>query len=437
MSVSSKSSNLHKTLYALPAFVLALPTIPVFVLLPTFYAETVGLGLATVGAVFLGLRILDVVSDPLLGWVSDHIPARLGKRKLPMALGGLIGAPALIMVFSPSPGITAAYLVVWGALLYLAWTAIQIPYVTWAVELEGDYGERAKLNGLREGFGLLGILGAGAAGIVLADLAEPERFELIAWATVLLGVFVFIVALKFVPQGRVTASARSRSLTFPVGNKLFLRVLGAWFINGFANGLPAVCLPLFLTYVIEAGDQHKAMLLFVYFLFAVLGIQGWVWLARRIGKHTVWCVSMATACIAFAWVPLLGAGDIFAFGIICALTGLTLGSDLALPPAIQADCADWDRLRFRQERTATLFSYWSMATKLALGLAVGTAFPALAYFGLSEGDAQASDTAKTALVVIYAVIPIVLKAFAVAMMWRFPITSRRHAAIRRALERRA
>lgn len=436
MSVSSKSSNLHKTLYALPAFVLALPTIPVFVLLPTFYAETVGLGLATVGAVFLGLRFLDVVSDPLLGWVSDHIPARLGKRKLPMAIGGLIGAPALIMVFSPSSEITAIYLAVWGALLYLAWTAIQIPYVTWAVELEGDYGERAKLNGLREGFGLLGILGAGAAGIVLADLAEPERFEIIAWATVLLGVFVFIVALKFVPQGRVTASARSRSLTFPVGNKLFLRVLGAWFINGFANGLPAVCLPLFLTYVIEAGDQDKAMLLFIYFLFAVLGIQGWVWLARRIGKHTVWCVSMATACIAFAWVPLLGAGDIFAFGIICALTGLTLGSDLALPPAIQADCADWDRLRFRQERTATLFSYWSMATKLALGLAVGTAFPALAYFGLSEGDAQASDTAKTALVVIYAVIPIVLKAFAVAMMWRFPITSRRHAAIRRALERR-
>ncbi|MEG3619638.1 MFS transporter [Magnetovibrio sp. PR-2] len=437
MSACLKSSNLHKTLYALPAFVLALPTIPVFVLLPTFYADTVGLGLATVGGVFLGLRILDVLSDPLLGWLSDHIPRRFAKRKLPMALGGLVGAPALIMVFSPGADTTAVYLIVWGALLYLAWTAVQIPYVTWAVELDSDYGERAKLNGLREGFGLLGILGAGAAGVLLADVPELDRFPLIAWATVGLGVLVFVIALKFVPEGRVAPAPQTQALSFPKGNTVFWRVLSAWFINGFANGLPAVTLPLFLTYVIEAGEQDKAALLFVYFLFAVLGIQGWVWLARRLGKHTVWCVSMATACLAFAWVPFLGSGDVVGFGVICALTGLTLGSDLALPPAIQADCADWDRLRFRQERTATLFSYWSMATKLALGLAVGTAFPALAYFGLSEDSAVASDTAITALVVIYAVIPIVLKTIAVLMMWRFPITQRRHAAIRRALERRS
>jgi len=436
MLVSLKLSNLHRALYALPAFVLALPTIPAFILLPTFYAETMGLGLTTVGAVFLGLRFLDVISDPVLGWISDNIPRHLGKRKLPMAIGGLIGAPALIMVFSPEPGITPAYLVVWGALLYLAWTAIQIPYVTWAVELDGEYAQRAKLNGMREGFGLLGILGAGGVGLVLVDMNEALRFEFIAWGTVLLGIVVFLIALKFVPEGNVSPPPRSRSLSFPVGNKLFLRVLAAWFTNGFANGLPAVCLPLYLTYIIEADASENATLLFVYFLFAVLGIQGWVWLSRRLGKHTVWCLSMITACIAFACVPMLGAGDVFAFGIICALTGLTLGSDLALPPAIQADCADWDRWRFRKERTATLFSYWSMATKLALGLAVGTAFPVLAWFGLSEGSSQAPDSAKTALVVIYAVIPIVLKVTAVAMMWRFPMTQRRHAAIRRALERR-
>jgi len=273
--------------------------------------------------------------------------------------------------------------------------------------------------------------------MALADLPEAERFQIIAWGTVVLGFCAFVIALRFVPQGRLPAPATSRALSFPTDNKLFLRVLGAWFINGFANGLPAVCLPLFLTYIIGANDQDKATLLFIYFLFAVLGIQGWVWLAKRIGKHTVWCISMLTACLVFAWVPMLDTGDVFAFGVICALTGLTLGSDLALPPAIQADCADWDRLRFRQERTATLFSYWSMATKLALGLAVGTAFPALAYFGLNQDSVQITDSAKTALVVIYAVIPIVLKAIAVLMMWRFPITRRQHAAIRRALERRA
>ena len=72
----------------------------------------------------------------------------------------------------------------------------------------------------------------------------------------------------------------------------------------------------------------------------------------------------------------LKTGDVGAFALICVVTGLCLGADLALPPAIQADVADWDRLRFRRNRTAGLFALWGMATKLALALAAGLALPA-------------------------------------------------------------
>ena len=437
MSGYSKLRKLHKGLYALPAFVLALPTIPAFVLLPSFYAETMGLGLATVGAIFLGLRLLDVISDPLLGYVSDHIPSRFGKRRLPMAIGAVIGAPALIMVFSPAPGVSAGYLIGWGAMLYIAWTAVQIPYVAWADALEHNYAARAQLNGYREGAGLLGIMATGAAGVVLVTLTEQDRFQVLAWATVILGCGVFYVTLRFVPEGRFVPSDKSRALSFPWRNRLFLRVLTAWFLNGLANGLPAVCLPLFMTHILGASNTDQAALLFIYFLFAVVGIQGWVWLSRLYTKHSIWCLSMTMACAVFLTVPLLNTGDIVAFGVICALTGLTLGSDLALPPAIQADCADWDRFRFRKERTGTLFAYWSMSTKLALGLAVGFAFPALSWLGLDDQTQTASNQSKMALVVIYAVIPIVLKLMAIMLMRNFPIGPKQHLAIDRRLEIRA
>jgi len=437
MSGYSKLRKLHKGLYALPAFVLALPTIPAFVLLPSFYAETMGLGLATVGAIFLGLRLLDVISDPLLGYVSDHIPSRFGKRRLPMAIGAVIGAPALIMVFSPAPGVSAGYLIGWGTMLYIAWTAVQIPYVAWAVELEHNYAARAQLNGYREGAGLLGIMATGVAGVVLVTLTEQDRFQVLAWATVILGCGVFYVTLRFVPEGRFVPSDKSRALSFPWRNRLFLRVLTAWFLNGLANGLPAVCLPLFMTHILGASNTDQAALLFIYFLFAVVGIQGWVWLSRLYTKHSIWCLSMTMACAVFLTVPLLNTGDIVAFGVICALTGLTLGSDLALPPAIQADCADWDRFRFRKERTGTLFAYWSMSTKLALGLAVGFAFPALSWLGLDDQTQTASNQSKMALVVIYAVIPIVLKLMAIMLMRNFPIGPKQHLAINRRLEIRA
>lgn len=432
MSGSSRSSTpLHKTLYALPAFVLAFPTIPVFVLLPTFYGETVGLGLATVGAILFGLRILDVISDPLLGWLSDRLPMKWHKRKLPIFTGALVTGAALYFLFTPSPDSGPAYLITWGGALYLGWTAIQIPYQAWAAELEPDYRQRTQLNALREGATLLGLLATGAAGVLLAQMDVFERYELMAIITLVAGVIVFVPCLVFVPRGQQQDTPTG--FNFPYKNKLFLRLLSAWFVNGLANGLPAVCLPLFVTHILSGSDEDRASLLFIYFLFAIIGIPFWVYLGNHVSKHRVWCLSLLTACAVFIFVPFLGAGQITAFMVICALSGLCLGADLALPPSLQADCADWDRCRFGHNRLGSLYAYWSMSSKLALGAAVGLAFPLLEVAGLETG----TDLSKITLIVIYAALPVVLKLIAARLMWHFPLTQNKHRAIKRALERKA
>jgi len=420
---------MHRLLYGLPAFALALPTIPLFVLLPTFYGEHVGIGLGVVGLAILGLRLIDVISDPIVGWLSDELPHAKWRRKLPIAIGSLIAAPALYALFTPSLGASVWYLILWGSLLYIGWTAIQVPYLSWAAELESTYDGRTQINGYREVFGLLGLLGIGAVGIALQDLNIFQRFETTALITLLIGAITIGIALWRVPTGR--QYQKTTSIRLPRGNGLFQRTLLAWFLNGLANGFPAVCLPLYLKYVLGSNDSGTATFLFVYFLSAVLGIPLWLWLAKHYNKHRVWCLSMLFACVVFLAVPFLGTGDEWAFGAICLLTGLALGCDLAIPPAIQADCADWDRLRFSQERLASLYAYWNMATKLALGLAAGFALPILDSLNLTER----SDAAIFALIVIYAVLPIVLKAGAVALMWSFPLTLRKHHAVCQALEK--
>ena len=75
------------TFYGLPALPLALLALPVATILPGFYAQEMGLGLATVGLVFLIARLVDAVSDPLIGWLSDSIPTRFGRRSVWITLG--------------------------------------------------------------------------------------------------------------------------------------------------------------------------------------------------------------------------------------------------------------------------------------------------------------------------------------------------------------
>jgi Na+/melibiose symporter-like transporter len=144
---------------------------------------------------------------------------------------------------------------------------------------------------------------------------------------------------------------------------------------------------------------------------------------------------MVMAIVAFVFVPFLEAGDFGAFAVICLVTGAALGADLALPPAIQADVDDWDRYRFGVRRTALLFALWNMTNKLAMALAAGIALPILGAFGLTDGGDEKTG-ALIVLVLIYAVIPVVLKSGAIGMMWRFPLDGAHQVAIRRRLSRR-
>ncbi len=145
---------------------------------------------------------------------------------------------------------------------------------------------------------------------------------------------------------------------------------------------------------------------------------------------------MLLACAAFVWVPFLESGAIAAFFVICVVTGFALGADLALPPAMQADVVDLDSLRTRQERAGLFFALWGMATKLALALAVGIAFPALAAFGFAPNEGN-DPRALLALAVFYALVPTALKLAAVLVIWRHPLTAHRQQVIHRRLKARA
>ena len=424
--------------YGLPGLVTAIPTIPVFTLLPTFYAEDLGLGLALTGAVLFVGRALDLISDPLVGVLADRWAGGRGLARL-ILIGALIGAPSLVLLLSPPAGMTAwagaAWLLGFSTLLYLGWTLVQIPYLTWGARLSPDYHQRTRVTASREGWTLGGIMLSASLPALLGAFAlgEGERLAALGWLAVALGVPAFYLLLRRVPAPVPMASARSgwRGIT---DNRLFLRLLGSWFINGLANGIPAVLFPLYCAHVLAVDDQTRNLLLALYFGCAVAGIPLWLALSRRLSRHRAWALAMAITCPAFAFAALLGPGDAAAFALICVVTGLCLGADLVLPPAIQADVADWDRLRFRRNRTAGLFALWGMSTKLALALAAGLTLPALGALGLG-GEAPPA-VALTALALTYALIPCALKLTAVALMFGLPLTQSRQVAVAARLARR-
>ncbi|HUZ72879.1 MAG TPA: MFS transporter [Stellaceae bacterium] len=422
--------------YAAPGFALAIPLVPVFTFLPTLYARDLGLGLARTGAVLFLARAVDLLLDPMIGLLSDRWRTRFGRRKPWIVAGAVAAGSALIALFAPPAGAGERYLFLWLALLYFGFSAVQVPYLAWGAELVPDYHERTRIAGLREGLMLAGIVATGALPLLaaLAGLSERQGLAAIAWLAVSCGGPSIAVLVWRVPEvapgPRPPVAVDWRAV---LANLPFLRLLCAWFLNGLATGLPAVLFPLYLEDGLRAGAALRGVMIFAYFAAGCAAIPLWLRLSRRHGKHLVWCGAMAMAMAAFVWVPLLGPGDDVAFLVICLVTGAALGADLVLPPAMQADVVDLDRLRTGTARAGFYFAVWGMGTKLALGTAAGGAFVALGAVGFDPHGAN-GPRAIFALAAIYALAPVLFKAGAVALLWHYPLTAARHAIIRRRIE---
>lgn len=419
----------------MPAFALAMPTIPAAVFLPSLYSTE--LGLAAAGTALLIARASDVVTDPLVGFYSDRWRTTWGRRKPWILIGALIAGLALIRLFQPPASVTFAYVLLWSVLLYLGWTLVSIPYSAWGAELSPDYQERSRITAAREGATILGIFAAGTVPVLAATAGQSERDALaaISWLAVAVGLPSIMALLTLVPDRTTQEETRRPIADFRsiAANRPFVRLLTAWLINGLANGIPSTLFILYLEHRLEADQTERGVLILAYFLFAVAAIPGWLWLTNRVGKHRAWCLAMIMTSAAFIWVPFIPPGAIGLFAVICVITGLGLGADLAIPPALQADVVDYDTLKTRQQRAGLFFALWGMATKLALALAVGLTFPALATFGF-DPKAGSSAAGLMALAVIYGAVPVVLKVAAIGLVWDFPITAARQALIRRRIE---
>lgn len=431
--------------YGLPALPAAAFGLPLLLYLPAFYAVDLGLGFTLVGGLILAARLADVAADPMIGWASDRFGTPGGRRR-PWLIASLpLVLLAAEFLFRPSVTVTAGGLLFWAFASYLGWSLLTIPHQAWGAELSGDYSERSRVMAAREIFGLLGVVLAAAIPTLLAllGLDDPQRSEAgdalnaLAWVVMLLLPLTALLLVAVVPEPPralpAAAAGWRAGLRLLTGNAPFRRLLASYLFNGVANGLPATLIVLYVTHVLRL-EIYLGLFLIAYFAAGIAGMPLWLKLARRHGKHRTWGLAMVFTCLAFALVPLLGPGDFYGYMAVCLATGLAFGADLVLPASMQADAVDVDTVAGGGQRTGLYIALWAMATKLALALAVGIAFPLLDLMGV-EVDGSNPEATRLGLGMLYAALPIAFKVVAIILMWNFPLDEGTQAGLRRRIGR--
>ena len=402
----------HGLRYGLLGLPLAFVALPLYVVLPNHYARSFAVPLAALGAVLLAARLFDAVLDPWIGRWIDRLFARSHRQVL---TAGAVAAVVLALglwglLFPPMPlQADVTTLLIWAGLLmaitYTAYSVASVAHQTWGTRLGGTEPQRSRISAWREGLALVGVLTAAVLPGTLGLGATVVAFA------------VLLVLGWWAWSGAVVPTARSLTLgmlprAHPLRQPRFVRLLAVFVVNGTASAVPATLVLFFVQDRLQAPPSVEPAFLATYFLCAALSLPLWVRLVPRFGLARTWLVGMALSVLVFIWAATLGAGDITAFLIVCALSGVALGTDLALPSALLTGLMD--DLGERGHREGAYLGWWSFAAKLNLALAAGLALPLLGLFGYSPGarDAQALWT----LTVAYCLLPCALKLLAAGLL---------------------
>ena len=405
--------------YAVMGFPLAMLGIPVYLYLPQYYADEFGLSLSIIGLALLAARLFDVITDPLIGWLSDRLHSQFSRQKQVLAGLAILLLSLYALFFPLIESLNFWYLFILSFITYQAWTIVQVPYQTMVAEISLEPLHKTQLTSTREAMAILGVLF-----ILIVPFAlelptnQPEFYQFfmvsVALSLTVGALLLFGIHWLKSSNKEVNNCNNPSSIVFTLKN-LWLSspqvfsVMPAYFLNNLANALPATLFVFFVSDYLQL-EQYTGLFLLIYFLSGLVALPFWILLSKKLTKEKTWQLSMWLASLFFSLVFWLQPNDVLFFALITVLTGLSLGIDLAIPASIQADITQ--KIQHHTEVKGLVFGIWGMLTKLALAIAVGVSLPALEF--LKENQIHF----ESGILLLYAGIPIALKIVAIFLVTR-------------------
>jgi len=146
--MSDKISLKTKFSYGVGMFGANFGCAPIYVFLMFYFTDIAGLEAAFVGTMFLVARLIDAVTDPMMGMIVDNTRTRFGKFKPWIVIGTLLNALFILALFK-SHVFSGTSLYVYSTIIYILWgvsyTIMDIPIWSMVPALSKSRPEREKL----------------------------------------------------------------------------------------------------------------------------------------------------------------------------------------------------------------------------------------------------------------------------------------------------
>ncbi|MBF7073049.1 MFS transporter [Glaciecola sp. MH2013] len=379
-----------------------------------FYTDVFGLNPAIVGTMMLVTRIIDAVSDPMMGVLADRTKTRMGKFR-PYLLWGIIPIFAAGVLTFTVPDLNDTGKVIWAFSTYifmmLAYTFINVPYGALMGVMTADSKERTTLVSIR-------FIGAFSGGTLVAyitnDMVEwlGGGNDELGWQLLMVvygAVAAILFAITFFASKERIQPPQIRSTPIKtdfkdlLGNTPWKVLFVLAMIIMVTISLRASSGTFYFKYYVEREDLIGDFTS-LYMVSLLVGTALTPLLLKWFDKKKLLVILMIAVALLSSLFFFIPKDQIALMFVLQAAIGICLGPKSPIVFSMYADTADYSQWKTGRRATAMIFSAASFAQKLGGAVAGATIGWVLAYMGYAANVTQSSES-QLGIVLLMTVIP--------------------------------
>ncbi|MCO4843530.1 MAG: MFS transporter [Yoonia sp.] len=394
-------------------------------LILTFLTSVLGVPVGIAGFVTTAVLIFDMITDPLVGYLSDRTQSRFGRRAPWMAVGAVVMAAGMVGIFAVPAGLALSgnlgWVIAFFGMATVGFTMVAIPYGAQAGEITTDPAERSAMTGWRMGFASVGILVGGALIPGLAGSMGYAKAALVVTPLIVGAIWLSLWSTRNAPRVAKAAQVDLRGMFGLVfANRPFMILVALYGVMTLAIALITAGLPFAAMYLILDNGQtalsgaasalSTLSLMFAAFVVgSILSQAVWVVLSGKLGKTGALMLGLCLyVVVLYALYAALPSVNVTAIAGLMMLAGMTNGAYQQIPWAIYPDLMDVTRAQSGVAIEGAFSAIWLFGQKLANALAPAILGLILAQAGWVEATGAVvaqSDQALGTLRVAVTVLP--------------------------------
>lgn len=418
-------------------------------ILAPFLTNFLGIAAGAVATLLLVSKLYDMVTDPLMGVLSDRTQTRWGRRRPFLLLGGLVSAAGFFLIFNAPALDDQALLTAWvlGALLltYTGYTLFNIPYLAMPAEMTNHYHERTSLMSWRIVFVNIGALVASASYAVVDWLGNdrPAHGAMAAIFAALIAAGSIYCFFSLAPARQTRAAERKQAPDFAsqvrtaFGNRPLMNLLGAKLCQLLGLASASATGVYFKVSILGLSYTLTTVYLLVNIGVILAAIPLWQRVSRRHGKRLTYMICSAAFALVTATWMLATADDPLSYIFVRAVfLGSFASGVLVMGPALLPDAVEYDYLRTGMRREATMSAFYATVEKFAFAAGPALAIFLLGAFGYQSGtegmQIEQPDSAITAIYIGAGLAPALLYGLSLVFLFKYDLSEEKLKALRAA-----